>query len=252
MKLRSRLLLAVFILAISPILATANSVTFTLPGGSTDNSAEGLLASATVTTNSNATDNVIVVLNNLLTAAQIKSAGQLLSDFTFTLSGNFASNIVTTTANEDTPTGTLINVGAGGVVTSQSGSPVKWGFTNTTNSFTLDDLNGGGSPAYTIIGGTAGSFTAYSGAVSSITNGTHSPFVQGTETFNLTVSGVTSSTNILGSVFSFGTAACGTGSDAGTCVTGVPSTVPEPRSTAILLIGGILMAFAFRRKKLQA
>ncbi len=220
----------------------ANSVTFVTPPNSVEPAdlTHIVNAQADITTLDGGI--VQITLTNLLTAAQMHDAGQLLSDLFFSLSGTFATGLVSNT-NEDTPTGTLINVGAGGVVTSSATAVGKWGFSNTSNTFHIDDLNNGNSPTQTIIGGTAGSFTAYSGANSSITNGTHSPFVQGSEQFTLHIAGVTHTTNILSATFSFGT-------DSGGNIPGSP--VPEPRTTALLMAGGALIALAFRRRQAKA
>src|SRR5438270_4287928 len=165
--------------ALTSGIASAATVTFNTPSGSTTGGGEQLSASAAFTTGTNS---VTLDLSNLLTAAQMKNASQLFSDIVFTLSGTFTTGLVSNT-NEGTPTGTLIDVGANGVVTSDPGSVGLWGFSNILNVFHLDDLNGGQSPKQTIIGGTPGSFTAYSNANSSITGGSHSPFLQGTEHF---------------------------------------------------------------------
>jgi hypothetical protein len=226
--------------ALTSGICSAATVTFVTPSGSTTGS-NPLSASAAFTTGTNS---VTIDLSNLLTAAQMNDASQLLSDIVFTLSGTFATGLVSN-SNEATPTGTLIDVGSGGTVTSNAGPVGLWGFSNILNVFHLDDLNGGQSPKQTIIGGTPGSFTAYSNANSSITGGSHSPFLQGTEHFVLTIAGVTTSTQVTAATFSFGTVACG--QTGGTCITG--SAVPEPRATAAVLFGAVLLAAAYRRRK---
>src|SRR5579871_1995345 len=194
-------------------------------------------AEAIVTTNANGT--VTVQLFDLLTAAQMHDAGQLLSDFSFTLSGLFAS---VNNTNESTPTGTLVNI-AGGAV----GSIGKWGFSDTTSAgsttFHLDDLTNGNAPAQTIIGGTPGETIAdYTKANPSLT-GNHNPFLQGEETFVLSIAGVNANTAITGGVFSFGTTSGGT-------IPGVAT--PEPRTSLFLLLGAAVMALVFRRKTAAA
>lgn len=241
-----RVIRALMTFALISAVGSATTVTVTTPSGSTTLGGDALNASATITTSTNTVD---IDLANLLTAIQMKNASQLLSDIYFTLSGTFVTGLVSNT-NEGTPTGTLIDVGAGGAVTSHAGSPGKWGFSNVGSVFHLDDLNGGQSPTQTIIGGTAGSFTAYSAANSSITGGSHSPFVQGTEHFVLTIAGVTAATNITAVTFSFGTAACG--ESGGTCITSTTNPVPEPRSTAAVLFGAVAAAIAYRRRKVLA
>lgn len=240
----SRILVAFLALALTAAMASANTVNVNTPPGSLSSSGSPVSASTTITTSLNT---VTIDLNNLLTAAQMLNASQLVSDIFFTLSGTFTTGLVSNT-NEATPTGTLIDVGANGVVTSNAGSVGKWGFSNVLNVFHLDDLNGGQSPAQTIIGGTAGSFTAYSNANSSITGGSHSPFLQGTEHFVLTIAGVNANTTISNVIFSFGTVGCT--EQGGTCVTG--NIVPEPRTTSAVLFGAVLLAAAYHRKKTLA
>jgi len=179
---------------------------------------------------------VTLQLFDLLTAAQMHDAGQLLSDFFFTLSGTFGS---VTNSNENTPTGTLINLTGG-----STGSIGTWGFSDSTSggstTFHITDLSGGQSPTQTIIGGTPGeSASDYTNAGSSLT-GNHNPFLQGEETFVFNIAGVTSTTHITSGVFSFGT-------DVGGNITGVAT--PEPTTTGLLLLAGCAMGFAFRRKR---
>jgi hypothetical protein len=239
MKLYSQLLLlGTAMFALSGISAKADTVTYFTPSNSVEpaDMTHPVDAEAIVTTGSGT---VTVQLFDLLTAAQMHDAGQLLSDFFFTLNGTFGS---VSNTNENTPTGTLVNLTGGSV-----GTIGKWGFSDSSSSgsttFHLDDLNGGNAPAQTIIGGTPGeSASDYTHANPSLT-GNHNPFLQGEETFVLNIAGVTSSTKITGGVFSFGTTSGGD-------ITGVAT--PEPRTTAVLLLGGLLMAVAFRRKTVLA
>jgi hypothetical protein len=240
LKLKCRFLSLVLLTCLASFCAMASTVNFTIPGGSLDNASETVNASASVTTVDGGI--VTVILNNLTAANLMHSAGQTLSDFTFTLTG--ITTAVTNT-NEDTPTGVLFNINSGPV----AGTVGKWGFSNSTSAYTLTDLVNGNSPAQTILGGTVGeAFGDYTIANPSLT-GNHNPFLQGTETFTLHITGVDHNTAIASSaIFSFGTAACGTGPEDGKCVTGGQSPVPEPSSTAFLVIAGAVMAFAFRRK----
>jgi hypothetical protein len=242
MKLAIKIsLIAIVALAFSSLSAVADTMTYLTPTGSVE-PADGshvVDAEAIVTTADNGT--VTLQLFNLDTAAQMHDAGQLLSDFMFTLTGTFAA---VSNTNENTPTGTLIDLNGGTLP-----AIGKWGFSDSSSAgsttFHVDDLNNGNSPTQTIIGGTAGESAAdYTNVNSSLTKN-HNPFLQGEETFVLNIAGVTSNTAITAGVFSFGT-------ESGGNITGVPSTgaVPEPRTTSFILAGGLVMAFALRRKKL--
>jgi hypothetical protein len=139
-----------------------------------------------------------------------------VSDLSFTLS-NAPGTLGTISAS-----GQLANIGAGGTVTNVSGSPVRWlgegppppngtGFFGISgNTITLEAI-GGGQPSELLLP----SGTSFTNANASITGGQFNPFVIGSETFALNLSGVTANTTITGATFSFGT-----GPD--TFVTGVP------------------------------
>src|ERR1700751_5894098 len=176
------------------LAAQANTVTFITPTGATAGG-ETVDASVILTTG---TDSLSIALSNLLTAAQMHDAGQLLSDLSFTLTGTTSTGSVTSS------TGTFIEVAKpGGTVTSATSGGtapnlVAWGLKNTGSTYLLDGLAGKPSltPANLIIGGTAGSFTAYSMANGSIAgNPAHNPFVQGTADFVLSIPGVSATTN---------------------------------------------------------
>jgi hypothetical protein len=164
---------------------------------------------------------VTLQLFDLLTAAQMHDAGQLLSDFFLTLSGTFGS---VTNSNENTPTGTLTNLTGG------STGIGKWGFSDSTSggstTYHVTDLSGGQSPAQTIIGGSVGeSALDYTNANLSLM-GNHNPFVQREETFVFNIAGVTSTTHITSGVFSFGT-------DVDRNITGVATPGADDDRTAI-------------------
>ena len=202
--------------------ADADTVTFSTPLGAM-NAGQQVDASATITTGAGT---VTIDLSNLLSASQVRSIAQNLSALSFTLDTTTSSGSVSSS------TGTFIDVGSGGAVTSASSTSgsasnlIGWVLANSGGNYELNGLGALASPAQTIIGGTAGSHTAYSSANSSIdSNGPHNPFVQGTGYFVLDIAGVTSTTDISNVVFSFGTTPGGTVS------------APEPSSLVLLGIG---------------
>jgi hypothetical protein len=225
-------IIALLLAAIVAPGANANTITVETAPGAT-NGGQAVDASATITTGAGT---VIIDLSNLLTASQVISVSQNLSDLSFTLDSSGTSGSVASS------TGTFINVGTGGAVTlaaSVSGSGtdlIGWALTsNGTGGFELNGLAGSlAGPAQTIIGGTAGDPTAYSNANASIDgNGPHNPFVQGTGEFVLDIAGVTAATNVSNVEFSFGTG---------------PSSVPEPSSCLLLATGLAGLIGATRRR----
>ena len=143
---------------------------------------------------------------NLQTTSLLISAGQALSDLSFTLS-NAPGTQGTLTAS-----GQLANIGAGGTVTDVSGTPVRWigqgppphggsgTFTVSGNTILMEAI-GGGQPSQMILP-SGGSFT---NANASITGGQFNPFVVGPASFTLSFSGVTAATTVTAATFSFGT-----------------------------------------------
>ena len=194
-----------------------------------------------------------VILSNTLAASVIRSAGQTVSDLSFTLS-NAPGTLGATTA-----TGQLANIGAGGAVTNVNGSPspLRWlgqgapppggqgSFSIVGNTITLEAL-GGGQPSQLLL--PAGG--PYTNANASITGGQFSPFVVGPIAFTLALSGVTANTTITSATFSFGT-----GPD--TLISVVPggtpvvTAVPLP-GTLPLFASGLLGLWALRRKRKAA
>jgi hypothetical protein len=201
--------------------ANADTVTFFTPLGAM-NLGQNVDASATITTGAGT---VTIDLSNLLTAAQVRSIGQNLSDLSFTLDSTTSSGSVASSA------GKFIDVGSGGTVTAASSkllgsNLIGWVLSNSGGNYELNGLGALASPAQTIIGGTAGSFTAYSSANASIDgNSPHNPFVQGTGYFVLDIAGVTSTTDISNVAFSFGTTPGGI------------VRAPEPSSLVLLGVG---------------
>jgi hypothetical protein len=201
---------------------SADADTFSTPVGAMSGGQQ-VDASAVITTGNGT---VTISLSNLLTAGQVVSLSQNLSELSFTL------DTTASTGSVFKSTGAFINVGSGGAVTSassKSGSAsnlIGWVLSNSGSNYELNGLGALASPAQTIIGGTAGSFTAYASANSSIDgNGSHNPFVQGTGYFVLDIAGVTAATDITNVAFSFGT------------TPGSTVSAPEPSSLVLLGIG---------------
>ena len=152
------------------------------------------LATAKVTTGTNS---LTVVLSNFI--ANPTSASQELSGILFTLS-NAPSSVSLSSAS-----GTTIDIGSGGVVTSDPGVISHWGTSATGSTVCLETAGScalGGAPKYMIIG-PAGPGNLYTNANSSIIN--FNPDIQGKGTFTLTAMGVTSDTTVTDAFFLFGT-----------------------------------------------
>src|SRR5205807_10569091 len=94
--------------------AAAATITFVGIGTGSDGA---LAANADFTTSSGL---LSVTITDTLTASQIRSAGQPVSDLSFTLS-NAPGTLGATSAM-----GQLANIGAGGTVTDVAGTPLRW------------------------------------------------------------------------------------------------------------------------------
>ena len=164
MKIKFGLLVAVgCALALQP----AGAATVTLSGTGTGN--DGALGASAVFTTS--TDLLTVTLTNTLAANVIRSAGQAVSDLSFTLS-NAPGTLGATTA-----TGTFATFNGSTTPTLAAGSPIRWlgaggqgSFSIVGNIITLEAI-GGGQPDQMILP----TGTTYSNANASITNGSSAP-----------------------------------------------------------------------------
>jgi len=236
------LLAGISIYAFAAQPAAALSFTFVTPSGSTCGG-EACAAEAVITTGAGS---ISVTLTDLLTPAQVISAGQALSDLQFMLS-NAPGTQGTLTAS-----GQLANIGAGGTVTDVSGTPVRWigqgppppggmgTFTVSGNAILMEAI-GGGQPSQMILP-SGGSFT---NANASITGGQFNPFVVGPATFTLSFSGVTAATTVTAATFSFGT-----GPDF--FIPGVPGPVVGAGLPGLVAACAGLLALARRRRQLVA
>jgi len=221
--------------ALAPSPASADFVSLGANGSGSDGP---LSATADVTTSNGL---VTVTLTNTLAADVIRSAGQALSDFSFTLS-NAPGTLGAVSAS-----GQLGDVSSTGVVTYVSGNPTRWlggpggqggdgGFSIVGNTITLETI-GGGQPTQMIA-----PFVANGGSLSNVNQGfqNFNPYVIGPATFRLELAGVTAGTTVTGATFSFGT-----GPDK--FIPGVQ--VPEPGSWAMMAIGLVSIGVVRRLRR---
>lgn len=244
-KSKSLLILASAALLASSVGAQATTISFSASGNSNDGP---LSARADFTTGAGFID---VTLTNTLAASVIRSAGQALSDVSFTL-----SNAPGTQGTLSVLSGQLGNVNGSGVVSFTSGSPVRFvgmgppppdgtGNFQVTGNTILMEAIGGGQPSQMIAPaiGNGGTYT-------NVNNGfqNFSPYTIGPATFVLDFSGITAATTVDSVVFSFGT-----GPDT---FIAVPAPLIGHGLLALLAIGGVLFGGKllqnFKKRSLQA
>jgi hypothetical protein len=218
--------------AIGASTAQADTVTFDTPSGSTTSG--GLVdATATFTTGAGT---LSITLTNLL--ANPGNVAQLLSDLSFNLSNGATTGTIASSSGQE------ITVNNDGTFTTGSIVDTGWVLNSTATGLQLDVLGSPTAPSHLIIGPPDGS-NVYSNANGSIAgNGPHNPFLNGSATFLLDITGVTAGTTVDSATFSFGT------TEGADLVPGTPGTpVPEPTSLP-LLAAGLLSVVFLRRKRL--
>jgi hypothetical protein len=210
--------------------ASAVTDTFMTPTGSS--TSDGAVdATATFVTGPGT---ITITLNDLL--ANPTSVGQLISDINFTLSNGATTG---TLSGSSAP---QISIDKSGASTMGATGATGWVLNNgVSGGLQLDALGAPTAPSELIIG--PGPYIEANGSIAG--NGPHNPFLDGTATFTVDVTGVTAATTISGAVFSFGTTE---GASDVTGTPGTPASVPEPATLSLFGLGLLGMGLMRRRK----
>jgi hypothetical protein len=221
-----------------------------------------LSASATFTTSEGKID---ITLTNTLSADLFRSAGQALSDLSFTLTdapgdltGGSADGQFGTVAGTSPGTVTYVSTddraGPPPCTGVSYATPERWLGEGTppcgNGTFTIDNTAdtimmsalGGGQPSEMI-----SPFVKDGGQylISNASVPNFNAYIIGTGTFELDLTGVTANTSITSVTFSFGTGPETKLTDTTPII--IPE-VPEPGSLALVGVAGLLLAFVLRRR----
>lgn len=227
MGIKSALILFGTALALLAAPAANASVVYLAAGSDSDGT---LVGSAQITLGTNS---ITVTITDTGTG-QI-SSGQTIAGIEFTVSG-------VTSVSLTTQAGSLLDFDKStGQPSPVAGSPTHWGAaitSGTTVGLQTAGL-GGGKPDDLIVGTSPNANKGFS---------SHNPYIAGTGTFTLSAAGVTSSSTIGNVELLFGTQPFAVTADP--FINGVPvgSTVPEPSTWVMMILGFVGLGFLACRK----